>query len=105
MELEDNGNTNNGSEIFTGLTLYVFPSTASDHFKLTLNVLDSNEAKIGTVIKEEKVVLWQQLFPIFALPFYYFPSVVKQTQDDLITSVFAEAYHQGYFFKNKAKKK
>ncbi|TGL98016.1 hypothetical protein EHQ76_13355 [Leptospira barantonii] len=105
IALEDNGEANQALAVLTGLTLYIFPSTASDHFKMTMTVYDGNGTKIGSVFKEEKIVLWQQLLLIFGMPFYYFPSTVRETQDALITSTFAEAYHQGYFSKAKPKKK
>ncbi|TGK31008.1 hypothetical protein EHQ12_02895 [Leptospira gomenensis] len=103
--VEDRGEANVALAVLTGLTLFLFPSTASDHFKVTLNVADKKGNKLGTVVKEEKIVLWQQILLLFGLPFFYPPSVAKQAQEDLITAIFVEAYHQGYFSKDKPKKK
>ncbi|PKA04032.1 hypothetical protein CH375_13410 [Leptospira ellisii] len=103
--VEDRGEANVALAVLTGLTLYLFPSTASDHFKVTLNVADKKGNKLGTVIKEEKIVLWQQILLLFGLPFLFPPSVAKQAQNDLLDAIFVEAYHQGYFSKDKPKKK
>lgn len=95
IEVMDKGEGSMAMAVLTGLTLYVIPSTATDTFTLKTTIRDSRGRVLGQYEKTESVILWQQLFLIFAMPFKFPVSVVNQTLYDINRATINAAHAQG----------
>jgi hypothetical protein len=78
------------------LTLYVLPSSASDHLTIRTTFRNGEGDVLGETTMTETVTLWQQLFLVFVMPFKFPPTVTNETIDDLFRASLVEAASKGY---------
>ena len=95
VKIVHQGETNLGLGFLSGLTLFLIPSKTTDEFVVKTTIKDSEGDTIGTFEKSETITMWQQLFLIFATPFNFPGSVVKETLYDLNRAIINEAHSQG----------
>lgn len=97
IEILDQGKGNVVMALLTGLTLFIFPSSATDTFTIKTAIKDKNGNVLGSFEKKDSVVLWQQVLLVFVMPFKFPVSVVDQTLTDINRATIHEAYAQGIF--------
>lgn len=97
VKVLDRGEGSLAMAFLTGLTLYLIPSSATDELTVTTAVKDRSGATLGTFERSEAVTMWQQLFLVFAMPFNFPGSVVKETLYDLNRATIADARDRGVF--------
>lgn len=85
------------SDILTAATLYLVPKRTSEKITLTTKFFNKKQQLIGMVEKVESVVVWHQIFMIFAFPFNIPSSVIEETITDLTRSSILEAMSEGHF--------
>ena len=93
----DKGDPNALLAFITGLTLYIVPSKATDEFTVKAAIRDKDGKILGRFEKSETVILWQQLFMVFAMPSNWPESVAKEALYDLNRAIIRDAYFQGFF--------
>ncbi|TGN19902.1 hypothetical protein [Leptospira idonii] len=95
-EVKDVGKANIGLALLTGLTLYIFPSSASTEETLKINVKNKSGKLLGTVEKTEASTVWQQILLIFVAPFAFPTVVAKELKRDITHSALKEIVEKGY---------
>lgn len=85
------------TDVLTGMSLYLIPKRTNERITLITKYFDKQGELVGMVEKVETVVMWHQLFMLFALPFNIPNNVIDDTVLDLSRSSLLEAYNDGYF--------
>lgn len=96
IELTQEGESNFNQAIFTWMTLYLYPSKATDKFTVKTVFKDQSGEVQAEVVKSDTVVMWQQLFMIFAMPFMYPYSELKEVVTDLNKESILEIFHEPF---------
>ncbi len=97
VEIIDQGKANLGLAFLTGLTLYLVPSNATDEFVVKTTIKDQNGKTLGVFERTEAVTMWQQAFLIFAMPFNFPGTIVKDTIYDLNREIINQANAEGIY--------
>lgn len=95
VNIQNNGHFNQGLSILTGLTLYLFPSSATDEFVVEATFKNKNGKEIAKIKKRDSVSTWNHLTLIFVFPFKSISSEVYKCQKDLINAILVEANTKG----------
>ncbi|TGL40917.1 hypothetical protein [Leptospira perdikensis] len=95
INIQNNGRFNPGLSMLTGLTLYLFPSSATDEFVVDATFKNKSGKEIAKIQKRDSISTWSHLTLIFVFPFKSLPSELAQCQKDLINSVLVEANAKG----------
>lgn len=91
FEVTEKSEVNQNLALLTGLTLYLFPSSATTEETLKATFKNKAGKVLGVFEKREKNVFWQQLFLIFVAPFKWPLSVSKDIKVDLSHAVYKDA--------------
>lgn len=65
VSVKDKAHVNIPLAFLTGFTLYLIPSRSQDTFVVKTTFRDASGNVLGTVERQETMVLWQQLFLVF----------------------------------------
>jgi hypothetical protein len=95
IKIEDRGEGSLAMAFLTGLTLYLIPSKASDALTTTTVFRDQEGKELSRHSKSESIVLWQQLFMLFAMPANNPFSTTKDVIYDLNRATLVEAFPEG----------
>ncbi len=82
--------------ILTGLTLFLYPSKSTDEFTITTIFKNQKNEVQAEFTKSDTVIMWKQLFLIFALPFKYPYKELKNVVIDLNRATILDAYHEPF---------
>ncbi len=82
--------------LLTGLTLYIIPSSATEHYTLTTQFVDADGKELGVVSKTESGKLWQQFFMIFFAYGRSIEGVFEEILRDLSRATIIEATERGF---------
>jgi hypothetical protein len=97
FEISDKGEANVGLAFLTGLTLYLFPSSATTVETVKATFKNKAGKVLGVYEKKEKNVFWQQILLIFVAPFKWPLSVGKEIKVDLMHAIYKDAADQTIF--------
>jgi hypothetical protein len=97
VSIENSGDPNQALAFLSGLTLTLIPAKATDHLSMTTEFKSPEGETLATVVKQESVNTWIQLFLIFAMPFNWPGTVVDDVFTDLVHETLAEAGAEGVF--------
>ncbi|EOQ97750.1 hypothetical protein LEP1GSC195_0109 [Leptospira wolbachii serovar Codice str. CDC] len=95
INIQNNGQFSQGLSMLTGLTLYLFPSSATDEFVVEATFKNKSGKEIAKIQKRDSVSTWSHITLIFVFPFKSLSNEVYQCQKDLINSVLVEANAKG----------
>lgn len=95
INIQNNGQFSQGLSMVTGLTLYLFPSSATDEFVVEATFKNKSGKEIAKIQKRDSVSTWSHLTLIFVYPFKSLSNEVYKCQKDLINSVLVEANAKG----------
>ncbi len=87
IRVRDDADGNLGMAMLTGFTLYIIPSTSTDSYTTDFKLIDQKGNLIANKRSKHELVLWQQLFLIFGLPF----ATLNEVEDDMWQEVFEDA--------------
>jgi len=96
LEVREDSSANIALALVTGLTLYLFPSSASAEITLKGTFKKAGK-EVGTVIRKEKVTFWQQILLIFVLPFKFPGNVMNDIRHDMVFDIYKEANQKAFF--------
>lgn len=95
INVQNNARVNLGLSMVTGLTLYLFPSSATDEFVVEATFKNKAGKEVGKIIKRDSITTWNHLTMIFLFPFKPLAKQVTQCQRDLINSILVDANSNG----------
>ena len=111
VKMQDQGEGSMGRAFLTGLTLYLIPSSGTDHYVMDAEVTHVKSGETKKYHLEESLEFHQQLFLIFIMPFNTPGSVAEEIfenmfkhlamkiqEDGLLKQAHAESNPSGFEF-------
>ncbi|HTO53386.1 MAG TPA: hypothetical protein VMR50_08365 [Myxococcota bacterium] len=97
IRVVDSGDFRRWMAIVCGVTLFLFPAKATDHFTLHTEFKNAKGEVLATIEKSESVDSWIGLFLIVVTPFRWPGREVGDLVTELNRATLAEAHAQGIF--------
>jgi Short C-terminal domain len=87
IDVKDDGSGSMIMAVITGLSLYIIPSSATDTYKVSANVLNNRKGTENKVELEDFVIQWQQILLLPLMPFCLTPVVANGVQNNLFDTL------------------